>query len=320
MVLLAVRISSEGKVFFMQSCTYLPKVSRSTRGFTPGKSSAFTLIELLVVIAIIAILAAILFPVFAKAREKARQISCLSNEKQLGLAFIQYSQDYDEQLPYCFYGVPQGWAGHIYPYVKSTGVYKCPDDSTAPYVSAGNDTAVPESYAMNQDLTPGTYSVYPFGPSYSLGHFANPASIVLIYEIAGAPVDVTRDDEGTKGLTTSPPSGFESPSGNGCDSFSGHWGGGNGAGSGGSPGLTLPLGTNLANRGTQTYLLAPARHTSGANYILCDGHAKYFQPGQVSTGYGACYSTDLQNACYGTEAAGVDTMGQGGFAVTFSGQ
>jgi prepilin-type N-terminal cleavage/methylation domain-containing protein len=77
------------------------------------RTGGFTLIELLVVIAIIAILAAVLFPVFAKAREKARQIACLSNTKQLGLGFIQYSQDNDEQLPYCFYGVPQGWAGHI---------------------------------------------------------------------------------------------------------------------------------------------------------------------------------------------------------------
>ena len=69
----------------------------------------FTLIELLVVIAIIAILAAILFPVFAKAREKARQITCTSNEKQLGLAFLQYVQDYDETYPstYC-----NGWGQH----------------------------------------------------------------------------------------------------------------------------------------------------------------------------------------------------------------
>jgi len=61
--------------------------------------SAFTLIELIVVIAIIAILAAILFPVFAQAREKARQTSCLSNERQLGLAVIQYVQDYDQTYP-----------------------------------------------------------------------------------------------------------------------------------------------------------------------------------------------------------------------------
>jgi prepilin-type N-terminal cleavage/methylation domain-containing protein len=63
------------------------------------KRNGFTLIELLVVIAIIAILAAILFPVFAKVREKARQASCASNEKQLGLAFVQYIQDYDESMP-----------------------------------------------------------------------------------------------------------------------------------------------------------------------------------------------------------------------------
>ena len=92
----------------------------------------FTLIELLVVIAIIAILAAILFPVFAKAREKARQITCASNEKQLGLGVLQYTQDNDERLPCgnvnggALGNFPDGWAGQIYPYVKSTGVYKCP--------------------------------------------------------------------------------------------------------------------------------------------------------------------------------------------------
>ncbi len=67
--------------------------------FTRSESPAFTLIDLLVVIAIIAILAAILFPVFAQAREKARQTVCLSNERQLGLALLQYAQDYDETLP-----------------------------------------------------------------------------------------------------------------------------------------------------------------------------------------------------------------------------
>src|SRR5450631_192882 len=96
----------------------------------------FTLIELLVVIAIIAILAAILFPVFAKVREKARQTSCLSNEKQLGLGFIQYVQDNDEHWPTGGGGgqptLGTGWAGTIYPYVKSTGVFGCPDDSTNP--------------------------------------------------------------------------------------------------------------------------------------------------------------------------------------------
>ena len=104
----------------------------------------FTLIELLVVIAIIAILAAILFPVFQKVRENARKASCLSNEKQIGLAMIQYSQDADEALVSAWYGPPGSgfgpsnpgpgivsykWMDAIYPFVKSTQVFHCPDDS-----------------------------------------------------------------------------------------------------------------------------------------------------------------------------------------------
>ncbi len=98
-----------------------------------SKRRAFTLIELLVVIAIIAILAAILFPVFAKAREKARQSSCSSNVKQLSLAFLQYAQDYDETFPHVYDdGLAPGgalriiWADKIYPYAKNRQVYACP--------------------------------------------------------------------------------------------------------------------------------------------------------------------------------------------------
>lgn len=94
----------------------------------------FTLIELLVVIAIIAILAAILFPVFARAREKARQSSCLSNVKQLMLAFMQYKQDYDERWPVMYWNSslnrwePYGiyWGGEIAPYIKNTQIFLCP--------------------------------------------------------------------------------------------------------------------------------------------------------------------------------------------------
>ncbi len=91
----------------------------------------FTLIELLVVIAIIAILAAILFPVFARAREKARQTSCLSNAKQIGLGTMMYCQDYDEQFPAAVArdvdaGVSWYWVQAVEPYVKNEQIFLCP--------------------------------------------------------------------------------------------------------------------------------------------------------------------------------------------------
>jgi len=94
----------------------------------------FTLIELLVVIAIIAILAAILFPVFARAREKARQTACLSNIKQLGLAVMMYAQDYDERLPrHCQQpasGANYTWCKATEPYTKNAQIFQCPNMAT----------------------------------------------------------------------------------------------------------------------------------------------------------------------------------------------
>ena len=120
---------------------------RSTRIRTAATTRGFTLIELLVVIAIIAILAAILFPVFAKAREKARQGSCLSNLKQLELAMIMYAGDYDEtfprvrscpsgvtlqdRFPESVVGTPSIWFIQIMPYLKSQAILRCPSSSWA---------------------------------------------------------------------------------------------------------------------------------------------------------------------------------------------
>ncbi len=109
------------------------------RASTPRERQAFTLIELLVVIAIIAILAAILFPVFAKAREKARQSSCQSNFKQIGLGILQYAQDYDERLPANYVYESPGsndllwWDDLIQPYMKNYQLLKCPSDIPASY-------------------------------------------------------------------------------------------------------------------------------------------------------------------------------------------
>ena len=162
------------------------------RKTTPG----FTLIELLVVIAIIAILAAILFPVFARARENARRSSCMSNLKQIGLGLIQYSQDYDETLVRTNYGSSDGasnatdwkWMDSIYPYVKSTQVFSCPSDSSrtnsATYVynqpgvgGGGNNFG---SYGLNRYDHTVSSVVYAQGPGRTTG-----VSLAAVSDAAG---------------------------------------------------------------------------------------------------------------------------------------
>jgi prepilin-type N-terminal cleavage/methylation domain-containing protein/prepilin-type processing-associated H-X9-DG protein len=125
-------------------------VAHSATEGRKGLGRGFTLIELLVVIAIIAILASILFPVFARARENARRSSCSSNLKQIALGFRQYTQDYDEKYPVVAVDLTStataqatGWAIQMQPYLKSTQIFQCPSESTAPaagVVTAGSAT------------------------------------------------------------------------------------------------------------------------------------------------------------------------------------
>ena len=262
----------------------------------------FTLIELLVVIAIIALLAAILFPVFARARENARKSACLNNMKQLGLGMLQYAQDSDEMLPAGnsasngFWG--GGWAGAIYPYVKSTQLYVCPND-TSNTTTAANPHKV--SYAANINLY---YTNCNGGPGAALSNIPKVAKQVLLSEATGTITVLTNPLE-NRSCAGPGISGCWQNAANGSDG-------------------AVRFGTGILGgraTGTAPYTTTP-RHFDGANYLLADGHVKYYLPGQVSSGWNNSAANGAQGAgnsgvCGTTLAEGVDGTQ---FAITYSGK
>lgn len=246
----------------------------------------FTLIELLVVIAIIAIIAAILFPVFAKVREKARQTTCLSNVKQIGLAMTQYTQDNDESFPIGAVAgsLGQGWAGTIYPYVKSTGAFKCPDDATGEQRN-GNIVSYPVSYSANLNFlrTDGSSADSRIG-GQAIASLASPSKTVLVCEVKGifGPITDIGERNGVanvvSSVTNANPGGGVYPFRNNPYAEGGNLETGclNGTDCSAAI-LKPPFGGGFAAK--------TGRHTDGSNYLMCDCHAKWFRGAQVSSGY-----------------------------------
>ena len=282
------------------------------------KRLGFTLIELLVVIAIIAILAAVLFPVFATAREKARQSSCASNEKQLGIAMMQYVQDYDEQFPCgAFAGVGyagQAWAGAIYPYVKSTAAYACPSDTSLP-ISGSYQV----SYAYNMNIvSTSTYqdartmNIVARGAACNNSKFTAPVMTVMLFEVTSDSALVTSWNEGNLSLSAASETINLNRQGNpNCVMDTGY------------------LGGAYSASGIQTalYKSPVGRHSGGSNFIMSDGHVKWLNPTAVSPGLsapsattpgGATAAYGLYNVAAGTQAAMGPAAGAQMPSATFS--
>jgi prepilin-type N-terminal cleavage/methylation domain-containing protein/prepilin-type processing-associated H-X9-DG protein len=217
-----------------------------------SRSQGFTLIELLVVIAIIAILAAILFPVFGRARENARRSSCQSNMKQIGLGFAQYTQDYDEKFPM---GLANGgsspdseghfgWAMALQPYLKSAQIFQCPSETTAP---ANNGEQGFSDYWVNRNICGWNAVDTISGVGLSQSAITATALVCLM-------------GDGSKDDTTSIASGT-------CDKP----GWGKYMRNGVQPVVTTATAANWT-----------MRHLDGANFAFADGHVKWLKPGKIS--------------------------------------
>ena len=218
-----------------------------------SKKSAFTLIELLVVIAIIAILAAILFPVFARARENARRSSCQSNLKQISLGLLQYRQDYDERFAPASVAAPGvGWANIMQPYVKSIQILQCPSNSNPP-----NDNPLAEPFGGgygNSSFTDYSYNslLAPGDPNIGISESTVNQPVLTIMLVDGTPYNASGSIPYNNGNQCVGIIGFQTGAG--------------------------VCGDGALNRTEAT------RHLEGGNYAFVDGHVKFQKPTQV---YGA---------------------------------
>jgi prepilin-type N-terminal cleavage/methylation domain-containing protein/prepilin-type processing-associated H-X9-DG protein len=266
------------------------------------KRFGFTLIELLVVIAIIAILAAILFPVFASAREKARQTVCVSNEKQMGLAVLQYASDYDTVYPCGRYYSPsgfsgRGWAGQIYPYVKAIGVFTCPDDTW----HTPNQFGI--SYCMNGQFTPALSGL---AQPVQESQLVASAQTVYLFELFSRELFTP----------TGPCPTWDSCIDDMSDAGTGTSDGGNNSfpypAADQQPYMVYATGQMRYDNdpllpwqsNSHIYMIdTTGRHTGGSNFLMSDGHVKWLMPQTVSPGY--AYTVGRGGVCGGKSAGSI---------------
>ena len=225
-----------------------------------GGGRGFTLIELLIVIAIIAILAAVLFPVFQSVRENARRASCASNEKQLGLAVLQYSSDADERLVPISGSGPR-WTMIVYPYVQNDGVYHCPDDGGRNDMAVANSTGDRESYGMNVKLS----EEYP-------GLIFSGISLAAI----NAPADLCMFVEDSLTVVPGQSAGYNGTSSRGGTEigYANVWYACAAAAGCYSPTVDDELNAPYIDADFATPYV---RHSGGANVALMDGHVKWMR-------------------------------------------